>query len=199
LVRYIALPDCPHIAGRDRSYRVEPGRHLRAWENTPTAAVPAPDQRQTGAIADRPGIPRRHCCHSIRSALGLNTKAEDFAPTVPIPVLDQRARLECKRVPRPAHGPDVIRARRGYSAQEIVALGIGAGDHAPTRAVPVLDQGRKPRCSIAPVFHCPHVVRTERHNGVELVVRSWHIRAWNHLPTRTVPVLDEVWANSPRW
>src|SRR4051812_21750624 len=44
---------------------------------------------------------------------------------------------------------------------------------------------------MAPVSYCPDVVRAQCYYRVELVVCSWNVRTWNHLPTCTVPVLDK--------
>src|SRR6266550_3955931 len=170
---------------------VEPSSYVGTGENTPTASVRAFDQGEGTRKARRPSIAGRDRRNSVQKARTRDrAHAGDNAPTVPIPVFDQRVPSFYEHVPLVTHGPDVTRAGSGYPTQDGGALGVGAGYDAPTGAIPVLDQCGKPTAAAA-VSHCPDVVRAKSDHAVEFVVRSWHIRTGNHTPTRAIPVHDE--------
>src|SRR5207253_900611 len=89
-----------------------------------------------------------------------------------------------------AHSP-YIRRRRGCRPIKIVTkrAGIGAGDDAPGRAVPVLHQGSE---TAGGSLACdPHVARRNSCYSGKLVITRAPVRTRDYAPNRAIPVLDE--------
>src|SRR5258708_39079715 len=93
-----------------------------------------------------------------------------------------------------ADRPDIVWRKRCDCAQRIVEHAwIGAGNHAPARSIPVLNQGLL-RLLIHPFVvlvraHRPHIAGRERGYTIQIVGIVARLRAGNPGPARAVPML----------
>jgi hypothetical protein len=94
-----------------------------------------------------------------------------------------------------AHGPGLAgdRVRRSRVKEILHPAGIGTGDDAPTRAIPLFDEGLKRAGGIIDeVPHRPDVIGGDDGDSIEVV--GYGTGIWwmgDDLPTGTVPLFDQ--------
>jgi hypothetical protein len=74
-------------------------------------------------------------------------------------VLDQRRKAKRRMAPV-AHRPDVVWAERDDAVEFVErSCHVRTGNHAPTRTIPVLDEGLSEFTSIRIAAHGPNIIR----------------------------------------
>src|SRR5262249_49605700 len=119
------------------------GPNIGAVDHTPAGAVPLLDQRLgIPVFSHGPDVRRRHDGHAVRTAAPRPAiGARGYVRAGAGPVLDQRL-LNASGGGGGSHSPDVGGRDDGHGAQHVrTGPDIGAVDHVPAGAVPLLGQG----------------------------------------------------------
>ncbi len=118
-----------------------------ARNNLPTRAVPLLDQRPVvpaavDEVSHRPDVAGTWDPHHTgkRVVARPNVGAGHDAPTGAIPLLSQGLPESRAAVDELPHRPDGAFRDRRHTEEEVRSGDIGAGDNAPTRAVPLLSE-----------------------------------------------------------
>ncbi len=185
----------PDLIRRDRScglQGVEPRADAGAGDDAPRGAVPVFGERLHGhvdgwlEVAHGPDVSGGDGCHSsqlvvLRAGIG----AGDDAPLVAVPVLDEGLQ-DVAGIPEIAHRPDITGGDgrdRGKNADLFWDPG-----HAPTRAVPVLDEWWPPGAGEP---DGPDIVGRDGGHAEEVVIPRADVGAGNDAPRGAVPVFGE--------
>src|SRR5262249_35327269 len=141
-------------------------------------------------LADYPGLAARQHGGRASDVRDASVGQLNELPTDAIP-------MEGERVPRSAaivepSGPDVVR-RRGGNPEHVAPSGlmVGARDHGPAGAIPVLDERSSAKSLHVLEADRPDVIGRQRHHALERRLATAGARAVDLGPTAPVVVGDE--------